>query len=95
MALKKLRNHGKILFYVGRGKKGQGVFLPLFFCAAPRMLQNNIWKDYRKLIVDSCLLGRIRGGRFSTSAGDWARKTYSKSIDQSMLLCSKIEKLRH
>jgi len=26
MVFKKLRNHGKILFFVGRGKKGQGVF---------------------------------------------------------------------
>jgi hypothetical protein len=29
MVFKKLRNHGKILLFVGREKKGQAVFSPL------------------------------------------------------------------
>jgi hypothetical protein len=65
----------------------------LYFCAAPRVLKNRTWKDDRKRTDHNCLLGRYGGGKFSTSAGAWARKTYSKSINQSMLLCSKIEKL--
>jgi hypothetical protein len=57
LVFKKLRNHGKILLFVGREKKGQGVFLPLFFCAAPRVLKNNIWKDDRKLMDEVVYLG--------------------------------------
>tara|TARA_R110000868_G_scaffold1635_15_gene13185 strand:+ start:6045 stop:6215 length:171 start_codon:yes stop_codon:yes gene_type:complete len=34
VVFEELRNNGNIHFFVGRGKKGQGVFLPLCFPAA-------------------------------------------------------------
>ncbi len=59
MALKKLRNHGKILFFLGRGKKGQAAFSPIVLSAVLRGLKNQKRKD-----AECRLAKRVRSGGF-------------------------------
>jgi len=75
MELKKLRNHGKILFFVGRGKKGQAAFSPIVLSAVLRGFKNRKRKD-----AECRLVKRVCSGGFGVEGFFNFRKNVALDI---------------
>jgi len=74
-----LKNHGSIIFFVGRERKGQAAFPPLVLLRGFEGVENRSRKDDRKRSGEGRPLGRNVGGGFSTSAATWPNTSIANS----------------